>query len=239
MTPNLLKLLWLLLLISGISAAWLTLPEIEPPLLWGLLAIILLMLFCWIWLTVRLYSFRSRFFNFLRRLYSGDYEAGIKAGRFAADELSEIEALANGLAERLRAYDRLRADRVSVQARMLDLILRHTSDRFMTADAEKETFVINPAAQKFLGITRKSFAFEAVLKPSTNKTFAYLFHKASKAQKSNTEGSAGLQLPGMDEPLRMHVLMMPLRDRDEEVRSVLIYLGEKNATDLKQHLRGQ
>lgn len=227
MLPNLLKLLWLLLLIAGISTVWLALPETEPPLLWGFAALALLTLFCWVWLTVRLFSFRNRFFNFLRKLYSGDYEAGIKTRRLVTDELAEIEDLANGLAGRLRAYDRLRADRVSIHARTLDLIMRHTSDRFITADMEKESFVINPAAQKFLGILRKSFAFEAVLKPKANETFAYLFHKASKGRKSNTEGSAYLQLPGMDEPLRMHALMMPLRDRDENVRSVLIFLSEK------------
>lgn len=222
MTPNLLKILWFLIPLTALDAALIGWTAAEAPFRGFIAVLTALMLLCWLYLTVRLAGFRKRLRNFLRRLLAGDYEAGMRTRRRFADELCAFDDLCNQLADRLRAYDRLRADRVSIHARALDLILRHSVDLLITADVEKETFVFNPAAQKRLGIARNSFSFESVLKPKPNQTFAGLFHQAVDGRKVNTAGTCLVQLPGMDQPMRLHLLLLPLRDRDETVRFALI-----------------
>lgn len=222
MTPNLLKILWFFLPLCWGVGGLLLWPELEKTLGWSLLALSALFLLCWIYLSLRLFGFRKRMFLFLRRLLAGDYESGIKTRERFTDEISQLEALSNQVAERVQTYDRLRADRVSIHARALDLLLIQAKDGLITANAEKEIFLLNPVAQKILGVTRKSFSFESVLKPSTNKSFDKLFQNAFTGRKVNTDGRCFLQLPGMSEPVEISCLMMPLRDRDETVRFAVL-----------------
>jgi PAS domain-containing protein len=229
MTSNLLKILWFIIPLCGLTAALVAWPETQPPVNWSLAMLCALSLFCWSCLSVRIFGFRKRLFNFLRRLLAGDYEAGMRSRRRFPDEVSRIEDLANRLADRLRAYDRLRADRVSMHARGLDLVLRNSSDLLITADGEKEVFIFNPAAQKLLGVSRKSYSFESVLKPTVNEPFAKLFNQAVRGRKVNTAGTCFLQLPGMSAPVRLSLLLMPLRDRDENVRYTLLSIDKEKA----------
>jgi PAS domain-containing protein len=227
MTPNLLKILWFLMPLCGLTAALLGWTETRPPVNWTLATLFVLSLLCWLYLTLRSFGFRKRLFNFFRLLLAGDYEAGIRTRRRFTDEISRIEELANKFSDQLRAYDRLRADRVSIHARTLDLILRHSNDRLIIADVEKETLTFNPATQKFLGISRKNYSFESILKPTVNETFAHLFNQAVYGRKVNTEGSCFIQLPGMSAPARLDLLLMPLRDREESVRSALLIIDDR------------
>jgi PAS domain-containing protein len=172
---------------------------------------------CWGYLTVRLIGFRVRLFNFLRQLLSGDYEAGIRTRRRFTDEVSRLEVLSNRLAERLQTYDRLRAERVSIQSRAFDLLLDRSAEQLAAIDVQQEVFLLNPAAQKALGIERKNFSFESVLKPDINGEFKDLFNDAITGRKIRNEGFSWLQLPGMSDPAYVGVEIIPLRDRNEDV----------------------
>lgn len=222
MTPNLLKIIWFLLPVCGLGIGLICWPQINEPARWGMIALSAGHLLAWICLSVRLFGFRKRLYNFLRLLLAGDYEAGIRTRKKHTDEISVLEELANQVAERIRTYDRLRAARVAIHSRALDLLLLQSSEGIITANVDKETFSFNPAAQKTLGVKRKSFSFESVLKPKANETFRKLFDRAVNGRKTNTEGSCFLQLPGMQQPARLSLLIMPLRDRDETVRFALL-----------------
>ncbi|MDK2858011.1 MAG: hypothetical protein PWQ29_1026 [Verrucomicrobiota bacterium] len=227
MMLDLLKILWGLIPLCGLLSVLFAWMEAAPPVYWTLTAFFVLSLLCWISLTIRVVGFRNRLFKFVRLLLAGDYEAGMRSRRNFRDGVSRLEVLCNKLADQLRAYDRLRADRVSILARALDLVLRHTSDLFFAADCEKETFVLNPAVQKLLGVSRKSYSFESVLKPTVNEAFAKLFNQAVSGRKVNTAGTCFLQLPGMSAPVRLSLLLMPLRDRDENVRYMLLSIDKE------------
>jgi PAS domain-containing protein len=231
MTPNLLKIIWFLLPVCGLGIGLAVWPEISNFTRWSVAALASVNLLGWCYLSIRVFGFRKRLFNFLRLLLAGDYEAGIRTRQKHTDEVSRLEDLANQVADRLRTYDRLRAARVSIHSRVLDLILVHSKEGIITANVEKETFVFNPVAQKILGVTRKSFSFESVLKPSANETFTKLFNQAVSGRKVNTEGLCFLQLPGMRAPARLSFLMMPLRDRDETVRFAVLSIESSGASD--------
>ncbi len=229
MTPNLLKIIWFLLPVCGLGIGLTVWPEIGQTTRWSIAALAGVNLLGWFYLSVRVFSFRKRLRNFLRLLLAGDYEAGIRTRQKHTDEISGIEDLANQVADRIRTYDSLRAARVSIHSRALDLLLLKSNEGFITANIEKETFVFNPVAQKVLGVKRKSFSFESVLKPKTNETFAKLFNQAVSGRKVNTEGLCFLQLPGMQAPARLSFLMMPLRDRDENVRFAILSIESSGA----------
>jgi PAS domain-containing protein len=222
MIPNLLKIIWMLLPVCGLGIGLAVWPEIGTSTRWSIALLAAVHLLCWSYLSVRLFGFRKRLRNFLRLLLAGDYDAGIRTRKKHTDELSALEELANQVAERIRTYDSLRAARVSIHSRALDLLLLQSKDGLITANVEKEIFSFNPVAQKILGVTRKSFSFESVLKPKANETFGKLFNRAVNGRKTNTEGPCFLQLPGMQQPARISLLIMPLRDRDETVRFALL-----------------
>ena len=224
MTPNLLKIIWFLLPACGLGIGIAVWPEIDGPTRWSISLLAAVNLLCWSYLSVRLFGFHRRLRNFLRLLLAGDYEAGIRTREKHTDELSALEATANQVADRLRTYDRLRAARVSIHSRALELLLLQSKEGIITANVEKELFVFNPVAQKTLGVKRKSFSFESILNPETNATFRSLFNRAVKGRKTNTEGLCDLQLPGMQSPARLSLLIMPLRDRDETVRFAVLTL---------------
>jgi PAS domain-containing protein len=222
MIPNLLTILWLLLPLCGLTAGLIAWSQIEPAVRWSAVAFFSISLLCWTYLTTRLIGFRVRLFKFLRLLLSNDYEAGIRTRQHFTDEISRLEGLANRVSERLLIYDRLRADRVSIHARAFDLLLDRSFEPLAAIDMQQEVFLLNPAVQKVLGIKRKSFSFESVLKPDINKEFADLFNDSVSGRKTLTEGFSWLQLPGMSDPVYVGLQFTPLRDRDETVRFALL-----------------
>lgn len=224
MTTNLLKLIALVMILATLSAALMVWPALDTLQKWSVSIYVALIFFCWSYLTWRLLTFHKRLFNYLRLLLAGDYETGIRTPVRLSDELSGVETLANRFVERLRTYDRLRAERVALLARTLELTLKYASDAFIIADSEKEFFSFNPRAQKRLDITRKSFSFDSVLTIKDNRLFADLFKNATQGRKVNAAGSCLLLLPGMKSPVTLNLLLLPMRNRDEDVRYVLIMI---------------
>ena len=218
MIPNLLTILWFLIPLCGLAAGLTVWPQVGAQIRWSFCIFFTLEILCWSYLTLRIVGFRIRLFKFMRQILANDYEAGIRSRSRFTDEVSRLEGLANRVAERLLIYDRLRADQVSIHARAFDLTLDRTPEPLAAGDAEKEVFLFNPAAQKVLGIERKSFSFESVLKPDINKGFSDLFNDAVSGRKTLTEGFSWIQLPGMSDPVYVGLQFTPLRDRDEAGR---------------------
>jgi PAS domain-containing protein len=229
MIPNLLQILWFTLPLCGIAAGLAAWPQAGAPTRWVFTLFFTLGMLSWGYLSIRIIGFRLRLFTFLRHLINGDYESGIRSRRRFPDEVSRLEALANRLAERLQIYDRLRANRVSIQARAFELLLDQTPEPVAAIDLQQENFLFNPAAQKVLGIERQSFSLESVLKPDINAEFRDLFNDAIAGRKVRTEGFSWLQVPGMSDPVYIGLQFAPLRDRDEEVRFALLTLKVPHA----------
>jgi len=222
MTPNLLQILWFLMPLCGLTASLIVWSSAGTPARIGFAVLSALGILCWSYLTVRIIGFRVRLFNFLRQMLSGNYEAGIRTRHRFTDEISRLEALSNRLAERLQAYDHLRAERVSIQSRAFEMLLDRSAEPLAAVDVQQEVFLLNPAALKVLGIERKKFSFESILKPDINVEFRDLFNDAISGRKIHNEGFSWLQFPGMIDPVYVGVEFTPLRDRDEEVRFALL-----------------
>lgn len=222
MIPNLLTILWFLMPLCGLTAGLIVWPQIDPAIRWSSIAFLAIGLLCWSYLTVRIIGFRIRLFKFLRLLLANDYASGIRTRRRFTDEISRMEGLANRVAERLQTYDKLRAARVSIHARAFDMLLDRSTEQLAAIDIQQEVFLFNPVSQKTLGIERKSFSFESVLKPDINKDFSDLFNDAVLGRKTLTEGFSWLQLPGMSDPVYVGLQFTPLRDKDEAVRFALL-----------------
>lgn len=234
MIPNLLTILWFLMPLCGLTAGLIVWPQADIPVRWSLCVFSTISLLCWGYLSIRIIGFRVRLFKFMRLLLANDYESGIRTRRRFTDEISRLEELANRVAERLQAYDRLRADRVSTHARAFDLILDRSAEPLAAIDIQQEVFLFNPAAQKALGIERKSFSIESVLKPDSNQEFRDLFNDAVMGRKTLTEGFSWLQLPGMGDPVYVGLQFTPLRNRNEAVRFALlsIKVPQQKKTDV-------
>ena len=165
MIPNLLQILWFVMPLCGLAAGLTAWPSAPVSVRLGFCLFFAIGMLCWAYLTIRIIGFRVRLFNFLRQMLAGEYEAGIRTRHRFADEISRLEALTNKFAERLQTYDRLRADRVSIHARAFDLLLDRSAEQLAAIDLQQEVFLFNSSAQKALGIERKSFSFESMLKP--------------------------------------------------------------------------
>ena len=130
---NLLKILWLSLLIGFASACLVAVSACTPPspLSRAFLLILLLGGGAWTYLTVRILDFAKRLTGFLTLLVSGNYEADIQTRR--KDELAGLVKLLSKLGDQLRTYDKLRAQKVSLTHRALELITRSVSEAIITA----------------------------------------------------------------------------------------------------------
>lgn len=224
--PHLRTILWFLLpgciLLAGLLS--LSNPHNGLSQSLSLLALHTIALLCWAWLSLRLLGFRKRFEAFMRRLVAGDYETGMRISAQCQDELHALEQLANKLSDRLRTYDALRVNRISMLARSLDLVLRQTHESFATANPTKQTVQFNPAAQQQLGIPEKTWTFDAILKPEPNAAFARLMQQALDKADTHPSGACQLLLPGMTTPVTFQAHFIPLRDNEEAVQFCLIAL---------------
>lgn len=234
MTRNLLQLLWFLMPLCGLTAGLIVWPQADASVRWSAGFLLVLGTICWLYLSFRLIGFRIRLFTFLRQLLANDYAAGIRTRTRYTDEVSRLEALANRVSERLQAYDQLRANRVSIHARAFELILDRSPEPLAAIDMQQEEIHFNPAAQASLGIARKRFSFESVLKPEINSELRELFNDATLGRKVQTEGFSWLQLPGMSDPVYVGLQFTPLRDKNEEVCFALLLIKVPSATAKKE-----
>lgn len=220
--------------LCGLIAGLIVWPQADGIVRWSVFAFFMLGMVCWTYLSFRLIGFQKRMFNFLRQLLANDYDAGIRTRTRYTDEVSRLEDLSNRVAERLQTYDRLRANRVSIQARSFDLMFDRATESLAAIDVTQAVILFNLAAQQVLGITRKRFSLESVLNPEINSEFRELFNDAMLGRKVLTEGFSWLQLPGMSDPVYVGLQFTPLRDKDEEVCFALLSIKAPPALQKKK-----
>jgi len=221
---NSLKALWLSLLICLVimavigPAGYFAIPGLSV----GLIPVSLVGTAVWVYLTTRVLGFNRKLTRVLRRLLAGDYEVGIETK--IQDELSGFAKQLNRLGEQLRTYDKLRAEKVSLSYRALDLIYRAVSQGVIIADLEKRTLKLNPVVQSLFNVKQESFSLESIESQEKNKEFMALFNQVAEQKTAVGEGAVVLQLPMRDSARKASVKIIPLKDAEEAVKLAIIFL---------------
>lgn len=176
-------------------------------------------------LTVRVSLFRRKLVCFLRQLLGGNYEAGVRPSERIKDEVSALEDLVNKLADQLRTYDALRAERVATSARALDLLLWEVSCPVIAADIPKTALRLNSAAREMLAVEQETYSFEAMKNQTENTPLMQALDRVCGERKVAENLDVGIRLPGREQTTELAARFVPVKSRDETVNLVFIFLS--------------
>lgn len=177
----------------------------------------------WAWRARRTEGFREKLDRFVRQLLAGNYEAGVQPSRTQGDEVAELEARLNKLAEHLRTYDALRADRVASSVRAVDQLMRAAPCPVLAADLRKNALRLNPAAQEALHSEPESHSFEALRNQPGNRDFLEALKEAQNQSTPSEKRAVDLHLPAGKRPTPIDIRLVPVRGRDESVAQVFVF----------------
>ena len=177
-----------------------------------------------LYVTVRVYLFKRKFEMFAKHLLDGDYETGIQTHRFSRDEMRVLADLTNRIADRLRQYDKLRAERVALSTRAREILHERSDKAVIVAEFDGATFRFNEAARSLFGIDQESMSFESIENRPENREFTDFFRNAVEKEKVACEARVKLTLPVRDITREIAAEIVPIKDVGENVRIALIFL---------------
>ncbi len=180
---------------------------------------------CAMYLAARLLTFQAKFTRFSRHLLEGNYQSGIQTHRLSRDEVRGLADLTNRVADRLRLYDALRADWVAVSTRAREIMHERTGTAVVIADIDEGTFRFNPAARALFGVEQESMSIESIVKHSENEQFARVYLDIVARDKVPRTAHFTMTLPVRNIARAVDADIIPIKDRDERVRLVLIFLS--------------
>ena len=180
---------------------------------------------CAVYLAARIITFHVKFTRFARRLLEGNYQSGIQTHRFSRDEVRGLADLTNKVADRLRLYDVLRADRVAINARAREIMHEHTGTAVVIADIDEGLFLLNAAARALFGVEQETTSIESIVKRPENDQFARLYLAAVERDKVPHTSQFTITLPVRNITREISADIVPIKDREEKVRFVLIFLS--------------
>jgi len=225
MFKHLMKIAWFGLLVSYI-AIWATLRrEVSLAgsyewIAWlGILGFVF-----WGYLALRLIGFGGKIKNFSRRIIDGDYETGVKPSRFFRDEAFSLETLVNTIADRLRFYDALRAEKVAISTRAREIIHERSCESIVFADVDAAVFRFNKTARTLFGVDQETLSFDSIEKRPENAAFAAFFRRTIDRDKVPREERVTITLPVRGAAREAAAEIIPIKDREEKVRIALIFL---------------
>lgn len=227
MLKNSLKILWVCLLFSLALGYSFLLRDYANSKYYFYPFLILLVLgaVSWLFITVRVIIFKSQLVKLFRHLLEGDYEVGIKAGFFLRDEINLLVKLINKTVDQLRTYDQLRAERVAFSYRAIEHISRSVKEGIIIADIEKGVFQFNPAAQAVFNVGHENITFDSIYKQEENKEFSRIFKNVIEWEKVPKEAKLTLQLPIRQSRKELVMKIIPLKDKNERVKLVIIFIN--------------
>ncbi|MFH1429450.1 MAG: hypothetical protein ABIH39_06870 [Candidatus Margulisiibacteriota bacterium] len=222
---NILKVLWVLVLINLIYAnTMLFIYKIVNGYMIVISAVLFITAFLsWVIISLRVLYFKQKLTTALRYILTGNYETGIKLRGRYQDDVTILVKLVNEVMDRLREYDKLRAGRVAVHNKTVDIILRAIQEGLMIAKVDKKVFQLNPAIQQIFEVEQEVIAFEAMQKPAGNAKFMDLFNKVLNIDKISQEATVSIQLPIRNATRKLNLNLIPVKDADENVKLVLIF----------------
>jgi len=110
--------------------------------------------------------------------------------------------------------------------RALEVICKNIKEGLIIADLDKEIFEFNPAAQSLFDIKQERITYNAIRKEEGNRDFVRLFKQVTEEQKLLKEEKVVLHLPMRNLRKELLVKIIPLKDRNEEVRLALVFIKE-------------
>jgi PAS domain-containing protein len=226
---HVLKILWVFLFIYLSLDFWLLfrnpcLPRAAqiPLIIASILAMI-----GWLYITIRMFLFKTRLRRLLKLIFEGNYDAGMKDDDMLADELCSMNNFINKVVARLKENDGLRAEKVELKSRALELVSRMTVDGIMVADIEARNFQLNPVVQEMFGLKLEQLDFDAIEKRPANAAFFKAFWNAVKHERVPKETDVSLQLPIRDTTHEITATILPIKDRTETVKIAIIFVRSK------------
>jgi hypothetical protein len=182
---------------------------------------------CAVYLAARMVTFYVKYTRFSKRLLEGNYQSGIQAHRFSRDEVRALADLTNKVADRLRLYDVLRAERVAINVRAREIIHERTDGAVVIADVDEGTFLLNPPARAFFGIEQESMSIESIVKRPENDQFTRIYLAAVDRDKVPHTSQFTITLPARNITREIDADIVPVKDREEKVRFVLMFLSKR------------
>lgn len=176
------------------------------------------------YLTFRAFIFRRNLLNFLKHLWAGDYETGVKFDLIFKDEIEYIARMMNKAVDRLRIYDALRAERVALNQRASQLIYSSAKEGVILANLDRREFKFNPSAQYVFEIEQELISFEAIEKHEVNRDFFDFFKTVTEREKVPQEKTVTLKLPIKNSQRELLIKIIPLKDQHENTRLAVIFI---------------
>lgn len=177
-----------------------------------------------LFLSLRVYRFLTEAQRFVEQLLDGNYHARVVEAIRVNDEMTEIRKLMNKLAERLKTYDELREDHVRLSNRALDILFANIEEPVLLIKVNKDMVRLNPPACRLFDIEESTLSLDALAHLKDNEDFMQLFKELCQVNRSPMTGLVLLCVPARSCRRRVKVEMMPVKDRDETVQTVLVFV---------------
>ena len=184
--------------------------------------LLVLGIFGWFYIIVKNYYLTKNLTLFFRKILSGDLETGLKIHYQFRDEATRLAELGNKTIEQLRTYDSLRSERVSLSYRLVQLLLEIADKPLLIAQTEKKRFQISPAFQASFNFEQEFLSYEAIKKQPENSDFWSLLMQSTNDDTIPSEKTVQLKLPIREIKQNFLLKFIPLKDKDEVVKLVII-----------------
>ena len=224
MRTHLLKLVWVLLLVTFISGFFIHLgPLRHTNMRFAAFQVLLVTgIASFAFLSYRMIGFQRQLRRVVRQLLEGNYDVGIRRFSVLNDETTILENELNKLADQLREYDRIRAERVRTSFQAFDELFRLSPQGLLIVDVEKSSFRMNPAMQKRFGIEQETFSFEALDNIPANQPFWKLLRRVIHEEKVPVDTQISLQIPVRNTKLMLPLQLRPLKNNNGNVIMVIM-----------------
>jgi signal transduction histidine kinase len=163
--------------------------------------------------------FKKQFEKIFRRLLNGDFEVGLVHSRYS--EFLGLRESINKFLNRLREYDKLRADKVVYYNKIFKVIFRNADEGLMLMDNVRRLINLNPACQKIFNISQDEFKVDAIINIPENKAFRSAL-KYVQINKAIKKIKCEFCLPVEKSKTRVYLKFIPFRNVKENVPVYLI-----------------
>lgn len=176
-------------------------------------------------LTVRIARFRQKLVCFVRQFLGGNYGAGVRSSLKVHDEVTAVEDLVNKLADQVRSYDALRADKVAASTRALDAVLRGVPCPIVSVDPRKRALSLNPPALRLLGTEQVTYPLAALASQPENARLMQAVEEVREQHRVPEGTEIAIRLPGHDVAREFTAKLEAVKGREEAVDMILIFLS--------------
>ena len=157
--------------------------------------------------------------------------------RKVKNEFHRIDYQMAQVMDLMRQYDDLRASRVSLQQKTINLIIKNMAKPMALLDHEKELLYVNPPLKKLADIEQDEFPWDAIIRNPNNLEFREWFLEYTEKKESMFIDKE-FHFPAAESKAVSGLFLIPVKNQEEELKRTLIFTGgtddihtEKNNTD--------